>query len=63
MKLWGGRFEHETDAAIAAFTSSLPFDQRLAYCDIRGSIAHAHVIPDQKLPCQRLRGIRLIERL
>ena len=44
MKLWGGRFEHETDAAIAAFTSSLPFDQRLAYCDIRGSIAHARML-------------------
>ncbi len=44
MKLWGGRFEKEPNAAIAAFTHSLPFDQRMAEQDIRGSIAHCRML-------------------
>jgi len=44
MKQWGGRFEKEPDAAIAAFTSSLPFDQRMAEQDVRGSIAHCRML-------------------
>ena len=44
MKLWGGRFEGETNAAIAAFTHSLPFDQRMLAQDIRGSIAHCRML-------------------
>lgn len=42
--LWGGRFEKEADPTIAAFTQSLPFDQRMALQDIRGSIAHARML-------------------
>jgi argininosuccinate lyase len=40
-KLWGGRFATPTTADMAAFNDSLPFDQRLADADIRGSIAWA----------------------
>src|SRR5436305_14942990 len=43
-KLWGGRFEKEADPSIEAFTRSLPFDQRMAVHDIRGSIAHARML-------------------
>lgn len=44
MKLWGGRFEEGPDAAMERFTSSLPFDQRMAAQDVRGSIAHARML-------------------
>jgi argininosuccinate lyase len=44
MNLWGGRFEKEPNAAIAAFTHSLPFDQRMARQDVRGSIAHCRML-------------------
>src|ERR1041385_8597860 len=44
MKLWGGRFDKEPDAAIEAFTGSLPFDQRMAAQDVRGSIAHCRML-------------------
>ena len=38
--LWHGRFEGGPTEALMAFTASLPFDQRLAPQDIRGSQAH-----------------------
>jgi argininosuccinate lyase len=44
MKLWGGRFGKEADAAIEAFTASLPFDQRMARQDMRGSMAHVRML-------------------
>src|SRR5436309_15976954 len=44
MKLWGGRFEKELDAGIGRFTHSLPFDQRMALQDVRGSIAHCRML-------------------
>ncbi len=44
MNLWGGRFDKEPNAAIAAFTHSLPFDQRMAVQDVRGSIAHCRML-------------------
>jgi argininosuccinate lyase len=44
MKLWGGAFDKEPDAAIEAFTGSLPFDQRMADQDVRGSIAHVRML-------------------
>ena len=43
-KSWGGRFEEELNAAAAAFSSSVEFDQRLAEQDIAGSIAHARML-------------------
>ncbi len=44
MKLWGGRFNKETDERMNAFHSSIGFDQRLAFHDIKGSIAHAKML-------------------
>lgn len=47
MKLWGGRFEKETDAEAATFLHSFRFDVRLADQDLRGSIAHAKMLGRQ----------------
>ena len=43
-KLWGGRFEEQTDALVEALGESVSFDARLAPWDIRGSIAHAQML-------------------
>lgn len=43
-KLWGGRFERETDKAVEAYTASIGVDARLWEVDIRGSIAHARML-------------------
>ncbi|QRN85029.1 argininosuccinate lyase [Clostridia bacterium] len=43
-KLWGGRFQKETDRLVEDFHSSISFDARLYAQDIRGSIAHAHML-------------------
>ena len=46
-QLWGGRFMKETDEAVRAFNDSIGFDQRLYREDIKGSIAHAHMLGEQ----------------
>jgi len=38
--LWHGRFDGGPADVLMAYTASLPFDQRLAECDIQGSRAH-----------------------
>jgi argininosuccinate lyase len=43
---WGGRFTEATDAFVQAFTASVQFDQRLAFVDIQGSIAHATMLSE-----------------
>ncbi len=45
-KPWGGRFTAPTNAFVEQFTASVGFDQRLALCDIRGSLAHARMLAD-----------------
>ncbi|MCI0345227.1 MAG: argininosuccinate lyase, partial [Chloroflexi bacterium] len=40
MRLWGGRFDDETDARAADFTRSIDVDAALALDDIDGSLAH-----------------------
>lgn len=40
MRLWGGRFEGESDDRVADFTRSIELDRELAADDIAGSIAH-----------------------
>ena len=65
MKLWGGRFSKNTDAAVNDFNSSIRFDQRMYRQDIRGSIAHAGMLgkcgiisaEDSKLIIKGLREI------
>jgi argininosuccinate lyase len=44
MKLWGGRFQKETDQLMDDFHSSISFDRRLYRYDILGSIAHARML-------------------
>ncbi len=46
MKLWGGRFQKETDTLVNDFNSSIQFDARLYKEDIQGSMAHAAMLAD-----------------
>ena len=43
-KLWGGRFEKDTEPLVEQFTESISIDKRLYREDIRGSIAHARML-------------------
>ncbi len=43
-KLSSARFAEATDAFVEEFTASVGFDQRMARQDIRGSLAHAHML-------------------
>ena len=43
-KPWSGVFDRATDRRVEKFTESVSFDQRLYAHDIRGSIAHAHML-------------------
>lgn len=43
-KLWGGRFQKETDRMVDDFHSSIYFDYRLYRYDIIGSMAHAKML-------------------
>ncbi len=48
-KPWQGRFTKDTDEAVLEFTVSLPYDRRLAFCDIRGSIAHVEMLAEKDI--------------
>ncbi len=48
-KLWGGRFQKETDKKVDDFNSSIRFDKRMYKQDIKGSIAHAKMLGKQKI--------------
>ena len=41
---WGGRFSEATDAQVQSMNASVAFDQRLAFEDIAGSIAHSRML-------------------
>jgi argininosuccinate lyase len=43
-KPWGGVFDQPTDRRVEKFTQSVSFDRRLYAHDIRGSVAHAHML-------------------
>ena len=43
-KLWGGRFEKETDRDVERFSASLAVDSRLWQADLRASQAHARML-------------------
>ncbi|MCI6646911.1 MAG: argininosuccinate lyase [Oscillospiraceae bacterium] len=47
MKLWGGRFQKETDELVNELNESISFDQRLYRQDIAGSKAHAEMLGKQ----------------
>jgi len=42
VRMWGGRFEGETDPRAADFGRSIEVDRALAADDLQGSIAHVH---------------------
>lgn len=44
MKLWGGRFEGQTDPLAERFGASIAIDQRLWQDDIRASVAHVRML-------------------
>jgi argininosuccinate lyase len=46
MKLWGGRFEKETEDIAMAFSASLSFDRRLASYDLQVSEVHAMALEE-----------------
>ena len=46
-KLWGGRFEEDTNAIVNRFNASIRFDRRMFREDIEGSIAHATMLGRQ----------------
>lgn len=48
-KLWGGRFQKETDKKVDDFNSSIRFDKRMYKQDIKGSIAHAKMLGKQNI--------------
>ncbi|MDO8686134.1 MAG: argininosuccinate lyase [Clostridiales bacterium] len=47
MKLWGGRFQKDTDKSVDDFNSSISFDSRIYRQDIKGSAAHAAMLGRQ----------------
>ena len=48
-KMWAGRFKKETDSKVNAFNSSIDFDQRMYFEDIKGSIFHAEMLSEEKI--------------
>ena len=49
MKLWGGRFEKETNAMVDAFNACIDFGSRLYEQDILGSIDHATMLGEEAI--------------
>jgi len=47
--LWSGRFTTPLERRVAAFTSSLELDRRIALYDVRGSLAHARMLGRQRI--------------
>ncbi len=62
MKLWGGRFQKNTNSLVEDFHSSIGFDQRLYLQDIRGSIAHAGMLGAEDI-IEKDEAARIIEGL
>ncbi len=48
-KLWGGRFQGQTDTLVESFTASIGFDCRLYEYDIQGSVAHCQTLQRAKV--------------
>lgn len=43
-KRWSGRFSHAMAPGAIAFSASIPFDHKLAYYDIQGSLAYCRAL-------------------
>jgi argininosuccinate lyase len=66
-KLWGGRFEGQTDGLVVLLGESVSYDARLAPWDIRASIAHAEMLGACGIIAQTearkiVRGLKSIEK-
>lgn len=48
-KLWGGRFQKNTDKKVDDFNSSIRFDKRMYKQDIKCSVAHATMLGKQNI--------------
>ena len=46
---WSARFSEPVSDLVKRYTASVSFDKRLAPHDIRGSLAHAHMLAQQKI--------------
>ena len=46
---WAGRFSEPMSELVKRYTASIDFDQRLWRQDIRGSLAHAHMLARQNI--------------
>ncbi len=46
-KAWSGRFSEPVAELVKRYTASVSFDRRLAFHDIRGSLAHARMLTRQ----------------
>ncbi len=46
---WQGRFKRKIDDNVLNFTASLPFDRRLALCDVKGSTAHVEMLAEREI--------------
>jgi argininosuccinate lyase len=46
-KAWSGRFSEPVAELVKRYTASVTFDRRLAFHDIRGSLAHARMLARQ----------------
>jgi argininosuccinate lyase len=49
---WSARFSEPVSERVARYTASVSFDQRLALVDITASLAHAHMLTQQKILSQ-----------
>ncbi len=49
IKAWSGRFSEPVSDLVKRYTASVNFDRRLALHDIRGSLAHARMLAQQKI--------------
>jgi argininosuccinate lyase len=59
MKLWTGRFSGSLDVLAARLNNSLPFDQRLAQEDVRGSMAWARALARARVLTEEEAGLIL----
>lgn len=48
-KKWSERFSEPTKEVVKSYTGSVNFDKRLAFVDIKGSLAHAEMLKNQKV--------------
>ena len=46
---WSGRFNEPVAELVKRYTASVDFDQRLALYDIRGSLAHAQMLAENRI--------------